>query len=532
MKSSTVQEALETFDKIEATSKRTEKAKLLMSLKDNKAAKALILLAMGRDQFYVKPPKLSAVKPYKSIAFKTYGEAYDEFVILTKRLISGEATGNLARNEVECFLYQAKHMRLAQKWFHAVLAKKLRMGVDTSIQKVWPGLIVPFGCAKGIALIEQKTGKIVARAAKMIDFSDIVYSQPKKDGFNITYRCNLMTGKGTAVSSDNMELPVLKPWADAIAKELSNLALERAFDDPNNIIEVNGEAEAVFNPKIDGKKWKSGWGKASALVKLGMKKTGFDASAITEAQYKLLQNDLRITLYDIYPERAHVEEVAIEYHRRYHVIGSIVFNLKQNARKHSEKMPYNINAKCIDVIESVRCKNQKALAQQHNIWFSNGEEGSIVRMDSTPVKADSKWRGNYVKWKEHSKFDCVIVGVEEGNGRNAGRAGAFVCYIPKTKKFTNITVPNDAARAAVWKVKDKIAGWGLEAVQQADTKTSNAATFPTCARFRHDQPPMNLKVLQKIVSDSKGKCKAVIGTKQLDSKGVLAVANACNKTAK
>ncbi len=533
MKASTVEKAVDTFELISKTSARTEKKRLLLGLQDNKAAKRMVLLAMGADQFYVKPPKLSDVTKVKCTKVEDLSCAWDNFEELIGNLLSGVIKGNSSRDAVNEFLYSVRNFKIAQKWFHAVLEKKLRMGVDTSIQEVWPGLIIPFGCAKGIALIEQKTGKKVPRAEKMIDFNDIVFSQPKKDGFNVTFKCR-RNGTGTAVSSDNMELPVLKPWADIISNEVKHIVRVTGKEDLYNadVIEVNGEVEAVFHPDKDGDKWKSGWGKTSALVKLGIKKTGYDESTISEDQWKMLEKDLRITLYDCYPEIAHIQEVPLEYKRRYSKCRAVVNNIKDILESSNKKQTYTLRARCINLIPSVPCKNQKELDACHKRWLSEGEEGSIVRMNSTPVKADSKWRGNYVKWKEHSKFDAVIVGVEEGNGRNAGRGGAFVTYIPATKKFTNITVPNDLARKEVWKIKDQVAGWYIEAVQQADTKTGNAATFPTMSRFRHDQVPMSLKEVQKIIDSSKGKVKIVIGNKQANGKAIMPLANACNSEAK
>lgn len=525
----TVRIALETFEKIASTTKRTEKERLLRSVVDNKVAKRLIVLALGPDQFYIKPPKLNTI-PKKQRAIGDYESAWLVFENVVSNLLSGKSVGNEARSEVLDLLSKLHDLPLAQKWFHAVLEKKLRMGVDTTIQKVWPGLIVPFGVAKGIALVEQKSGKMVERAKKMVTFP--AGSQPKKDGFNVSFRCNLETGKGVAVSSDNMELPVLKPWANAIAHILRSVISlpSRGYSKVVNVI-VDGEVEAHYDPEAKSDKaWNSGWGKAGALVKLGITKSGYDPSRITPEQYELLERDLRITLYDTYPELAHVETVDIAYRSRYQTTGAIVDNVQKLCSKERPKgSPYALRKRCVSMIEMVTCRNWKELKVAHDAYVARGEEGSIIRLLDAPVLANSRWRGNFVKWKEHAKIDVVILGVIEGTGSNEGRAGAFVGYIPATKKYTKVTVPSIAGKDAVWKKRNSIAGYWIEVVQQKDAKTSNAATFPVLARFRHDQPPMPLAKVKKIAENSK---YAVRISKQMSGNEAIVVAKACNKTSK
>jgi hypothetical protein len=510
--------AIETFEAITSTTKRTEKESLLFSIQSNKYAKRLVKLAIGSKQFYVKPPKLSAL-PKSKHSFSDIDLAYAAFLELTSKLMEGKIVGNEARSNVETFLSQCQHLKLAQKWFHAILEKKLRMGVDTAIQKVWPGLVVPFGVCKGLALVEQKSGKMVERAKKMIHFP--CGSQPKKDGFNVSFRCE--GDVGTALSSDNVELPVLKPWADAIAKVVGTLSLRtNEFPEDSGAIIVDGEAEAIFNAEDIGH-WKSAWGKASALVKAGLKKTGYDPKTISKEMKVMLARDLRITLYDIYPEIAHGQACDIPYMHRYQLCDAIVFNVKKNVLR------TGLNQDVINVIEMAKCKTWEELKTVHDVYIKRGEEGSIIRMFDTPVRADSKWRGNYVKWKEHTKVDAVIIGVEEGRGKNAGRAGAFVCWIPKKKAITRVTVPNDKAKQIVWKYRESLGGYFIEFVQQADTKGGNASTFPVFARFRHDQPPMLMKEVGAVALKSKIDM-ACLG--QLRATKLVSVAEACNKSAK
>lgn len=488
------------FDAIEATTKRTEKAELLKGIAKSKTARLLFWLSMNKDKFYITA---GSVKPeIAEYVFDNTDEAVNEFLKVLHRLSSHKISGNIAKAEVNAFFASLTHRKSkvhasTYKWCLRILDKNLRMGVDSSVHAVWPGIVPVFGVAKGLALIKQKTGERDKRAEKMISYPCDL--EPKKDGFNISIKCDLKDKTSVALSSDNEELPSLQPYATAIFKALLRTKIPKAFGDASVII-VDGECEAKY--RIDDprdSKWQSSWGKCSALCKAGIKKTGYDSSSITPDMVKMLADDLCFSLYEVYPESAHTELFKCERKKRRAFFTAIAENVDRIEFRFGKHASVDVKRKdAVTAISYVTCSNKKELEEQHRKFVEAGEEGSIIRMPDVGVLADSTWRGNYVKYKEYSKEDAIILGVEEGKNRNEGTAGAFVCYMIDKKMISRVTVPTDAVKAWAWKNRTRLHGFCIEVVNAKDkTGDANASRNPVLARFRDDQQP---KPLSEVVS--------------------------------
>lgn len=499
------------FDAIANTAKRTEKHDALLSLAKSKALYTLLYLVFGRDKFYVTAKsveytgKASATKQ----RFASTDEAVSAFLEITWKLANNKLSGNAAKEKLNEFFAAVKKSKnvhaSTHKWLLAVLDKNLRIGIDTSVQDIFPDMIEAFGIPKGLALIEQKSGKRVARAVKMISFPCDV--EPKKDGFNISFVCDIDAKTVKAVSSDNEELPALRPYALLVLKALLKLKQENAIPKQyanQRVIVIDGEVESDYNiaRREDTENWKSSWGKTSALCKAGIKKTGYDAASIDPIIQEMIYRDLFFTFYEAYPNSAHKKMFECK-----RIIRRKFFTAVANA---ITSLKYCVNK--VDVVRfgSFRaiaykvCRNEKELEATHVKNVNDGEEGSIIRMPEVGVLADSKWRGNFVKYKEYSKEDAVILGVVEGTGRNAGSAGSFWAYLPARKQFTKVTVLSDAIKAWIWKHRDVVHGFGIEVVGAKDkTGEANASRNPVLARFRHDQLPMDLKSVQKLCVKAK-----------------------------
>jgi hypothetical protein len=204
---------------------------------------------------------------------------------------------------------------------------------------------------------------------------------------------------------------------------------------------------------------------------------------------KKIDVDLLFSIYEVYPASAH----------------SKTFNCPRPARrKLFTAVVGGTKSKAITAIEYVTVKNEAERVKAHQKFLARGEEGSIVRMPDVGVLADSRWRGNFVKVKAYSKEDGIILGVEEGEGRNAGKGGAFIVYLVEKKKISRVTVPTDAAKEWAWKNRSALHGFGVEVVGAKDlTGDANASRNPVLARFRDDQMPMGLKEVQVICTKNK-----------------------------
>lgn len=493
------------LDAIEATTKRTEKSKLLHGLAKSKAARMVFWLAMNRDKFYVTAKTVKAASP--KVHYADTDAAFAEFTGLLWRLSHNELSGNAAKKEVIGFFANLKHKKSGvhsstHKWCLRILDKKLRIGVDTTVHEVWPGIVEVFGVAKGMALVKQKTGEFDKRALKLISYPCDV--EPKKDGFNISFKCDMRNNTATALSSDGLELPALQGYADVILAKLKTVKLSKRLS-PHRVLIVDGEAEAKYDiSSKDDAAWNSSWGKCSALCKAGIKKTGFDAASMSKTICRMIMNDLVVTLYDIYPPTAHVALFECHRKKRRDAFESIAKHVKKLKFKLRGKETKVVREDAVVAIPYKTCQNFKEVQAYHAKCIDHGEEGSIIRMPNVGVIADSKTRTNYVKYKEYGKIDAVILGVEEGEGRNAGTSGAFVCWVPSKKKISRVTVPTDAVKAWVWKHRKIIHGFWLEVIEAKDaTSSNNASRNPVFARFRDDQLPMSLEEVIEVCKKNK-----------------------------
>jgi hypothetical protein len=492
------------FDAIAATTKRTEKHNLLAGMQKSGAMHTMLFLVFSKDKFYVTAKTIN-YNGQASATKKRYAstdEAVHDFLDVVWKQANNKLSGNAGKqaiNEVFAAIKKSKDNvhPSTHKWLLAVLDKNLRIGIDTSVAELFPDIIEVFGIPKGIALIEQKTGKRVPRAVKMISYPCDL--EPKKDGFNVSIVCDTVKKTAKAMSSDNEELPALRPYARVVLKSLLKQKLPKQFGNATKIV-VDGEVEARFDitNAIDTKSWKSSWGKTSALCKAGILKTGFDASAIKPLIQDMIHSDLDFTLYEIYPVSAHTsvfECPRLVRRKLFEAIADQIRAIKYTNTSGTECL----RKRPIKAIAYKTCRNEKELEAQHARNVGDGEEGSIIRMPDVGVLADSKWRGNFVKYKEYNKIDAVILGVVEGTGKNAGSAGAFQCYVPATKAFTKVTVPTDKVKAWVWKNRALVHGFNIEIIGAKDkTSEANASRNPVLARFRHDQLPLPLAQVKKL----------------------------------
>jgi hypothetical protein len=487
MNKHTVASALDALEQAECTGSKSKKIEILKTASKNPYLKVIIDLAVSDERFFVKKlvrnPKAST-RPDEVVL--------DKFEFLLKQCTASKLSGDAARDALNaCASHGSKRLF---NWLQRILEKNLRIGMDSGFNKVYAGSVSKYGVPKGIAMIEQKTGKRIARAVKMITFPCL--SQPKRDGWNITFRLNFVAKTAEALSSSGKTLPALAAHALHMYKvfETTHPKLARGT------IMVTGEGEATYNPKKDSKHWKSVWGKTSAMAKAGMSKGSFDSKKVTPLLAKAIADDLNFILYDVYPESAHVTLYETSYRIRLIRLRKLVKNLRKKKKNFS-------------VIPTEEASSWKDLDALHRKWMKQGQEGSIIRMPETGVLADSKWRGNYVKWKDTRTLDAVIIGVNAGSGRNKNVAGAYVLWILDQQEEAKSTVLGDAAKAWAMKNKTSIIGYRVEVIAQKDNNGNVAKVRnPVIARYRDDQPPMSAKELEKLT----GRKGAFAGIQQME----------------
>lgn len=79
----------------------------------------------------------------------------------------------------------------------------------------------------------------------------------------------------------------------------------------------------------------------------------------------------------------------------------------------------------IEMVETAYVENEEQAYDFYNKQIETGEEGAILK------NLDFKWEGKRVKgmgkMKQIEESDLVVVGWEEGTGKNTGKLGALVC---------------------------------------------------------------------------------------------------------
>jgi DNA ligase-1 len=89
--------------------------------------------------------------------------------------------------------------------------------------------------------------------------------------------------------------------------------------------------------------------------------------------------------------------------------------------------------------------------------------------------------------------DLVVVGVEEGTGKNQGRLGALVCSGVDHGKTIEVNVGSgfsDVERDGFWADRDLVVGRTVEVLADAVTQNQDGSyslRFPRFLRFRDDK---------------------------------------------
>lgn len=522
--------ALRVLDEIESASGKNAKQEALESNRNNKALQELLRMALCRTTFGMKPEKLEAYRTSQRVV-GDLDSSWFLFHNLTQKLANRTLTGNDARDAVADFFAGMGKEKLAAKWFHRILAKNLRCGIDHTVSAVWPDLVIRWGVPKGMSLVDQKSNKIIKKLDAEIEAAlpDGVDSQPKCDGVHGVAACD--TGEMHSSSGDLY--PAVNRYAKAIAEAVRSLDLPEIFD--GHVPLVSGECEAEYNPKVD-KKWSSTFAKGGAIAKFGRTATGYEPSRISAVMEKLIVKDFKFAIYDIYPDLAQREQVFIPRDVKRKLLKAVVEYCNDNAER------LGIRKNAITLIPQIRCRTRQELKDAHKKWLALGYEGSILRLRKATTLADSKTRNisvNFFKWKEYGYFDGIIIGIKHGkkNTKNEDKGGSYIVWEPDAKQVLCVTIPTDKAKelASSDEAAQALTGYMIEAVKQKDAGGDVAvARFPTLSRFRDDLAPATEAELALIAKHPAVKAfGVVIARNQIRNtqakRIVIATAKACNE---
>ena len=368
---------------------------------------------------------------------------WDAFVTLTENLANRVYTGHAARDKLEEMAGRFE----SEEWevfCGPVLRRDLRAGFsETTINKI---------CKKSIYEIPKFGCQLATNSEGRPEMKGVKRLEPKLDGVRMLLVVNSF-GVATSYSRNGKVYENFGHIEQQVAANAKEFLAKNEFKDG---FVLDGEVTSDS---------------FQALMKQARRKTKANA---TDAVYKV---------FDILPLTA-FEEGKWK--------ASLTTRLACLAyfRPVFDKMPNVDYLPFIDVnLDTAAGKDQMDRYAQDSV--RGGFEGIMIK--DYAAFYECKRSMSWMKWKPTKTFDLVVVDIEEGTGRNAGRTGALVCEGTDDGKFIRVNCGSgmsDEQRDDYWinkkTVKGQIAEVMADAVTQAEDG-SYSLRFPRLVRFRDDK---------------------------------------------
>lgn len=363
-------------------------------------------------------------------------EALEGFLSLLNDLSSRKFTGNAAKDAITSFFRRLDHLQ--QVWCERILLKNLRIGVQSTVNKVWPGAIRTFD----VALAETLRSDFVrGKGIQIID--EVTYPvrvEPKLDGLRLI--AIKRRSKVTLYTRNGNEL-------DTLPRIVATL-----------------EASPFNNFVLDGEGMGDDWNESNSIMMA--KKTKKDDSKMT------------FNVFDALPlEDWDQGKSTMAYAARVELVDSIV--------KSCEFGSPIVQVPHVDVVDEGGLKAY--FAECMDVGF----EGVMLKTLDTPyVFKRSK---NILKLKPCVTYEGVIVGHYEGRRgtKREGLFGGFEVVLPNGVITRVGGGFNDALKASIQlEGPDGFLGKIVEIEAQPDPLTTTGLTkdgkarFPVFTRFRNE----------------------------------------------
>jgi ATP-dependent DNA ligase len=457
-----LERAIRCLENIEATPKRTEKKDLLRSAADNPVLRELFYRAYDWKTTYGLTWKQPDLPKAKAIFGDSYSmeEEWDLFLTILDELAARNLTGQEALDTITRFMRAIDPNRA--QWYGRVLNRNLQIGANVNtFGEIWPELASNFGVSLAEKFKDHHMG---------IQFP--VACEPKYDGLRITMV--FTDGKGVAKTRSGKEYnEVLKHIIDELAPKVVNGA-------------VDGEIYADWEAKgplstYGGKKYKSPWGKTSAMLKTGTYQGIFTPNRVNSDMWKELQGELKFWAFDYISLDVYDPKIAMDrtpHRERRANLVELVASLGPDAST--------------IVMPQVICNDHEELTDTHAEFMSQNHEGSMIKDLNSPYLPSRS--PVMLKRKEEEFIDGVILEVLPGTEgkRNEHWAGRYRVRLSNGIE-TRCNVRGDANRQDHWNRRDELVGTIIEMTQQKDAyAVGDAARFPVFIRLRDDLPKVEV----------------------------------------
>jgi len=426
---------IETLELLETDNSRLFKERVLTENKDDLLLKDFLTMAFDPWKNwgvakYNKPQPLPTRTNHEDVELANFMAVLEA---LNKRVM----TGNKAREAVEEAMSQFDE--LGQKWCERLLWRNLRCGVSAqTINKIWPGSIVPFA----VALAESLTTQGVNGDFKIVDpITYPVRVEAKLDGLRLIAvkdrgEVSLFTRSGTPIET----LPRIVQAIKALKED--------------NIV-LDGE--------VMGEDWNE------------------SASVVMSSKSKKDDSTMRYHVFDMVDLEAWQAQVSKTHYR------ARLLDLQLTIGD-TEGTPFRY-------VKSTMAQDETELREFYNECLDEGYEGVMLkRLDTT-----YQWKrtDSILKMKPVATEEGVVVGWHKANEKTkrAGLFGGFLVLTPNgviTKVGGGYT--DDIKARIQAEGPDTYIGRIVEVEHQPPTTVTGALRFPVFSRFR-DPSDVDPKIL-------------------------------------
>jgi len=363
------------LDQLASDNSRLAKEAILTNTKNNADLKEAFRIALDPlISYYIRkiPAYTKQAKGKQSLTWAMQ-ELLNEFA-------TRNVTGNAAIEHLT-FVLESVNEKDASV-IERIIKQDLRCGVsEATANKIWPKLISTYPVMLASGFDQKLVDKIKFPA----------YCQLKLDGM----RFNAIVRNGTVEyrSRNGKELNIpSKLFSDALLKLASYYGANYVFDGELLVVDSAGKP-------LDRKT-------GNGILSKGVKGTMSDKEA----------SMVRVTLWDAIPFTGFQAGVyKTPYNERFmKLMQNIDFLKGVSAIGH-----------LVDIVWTKEINTQLEAQTIFEKFLADGQEGTILK-SKTNIWEDKRSK-EQIKFKGELECDLVVVGWEEGTGKNVGRLGALVC---------------------------------------------------------------------------------------------------------
>jgi len=360
----TIIKALAVLEKIENTSSRNEKEKLLFDSKNNVVLKNIFKLTHSSDRYYVFPDETCKSQKIKD----TLISRWKQFQSICTDLVNRKITGNASFELIHDFLISCEPIE--NKWFTRILNRNLALGIgETTLYKIWPSLLDTKNNFNKCMLADTWDESLFKEPFKLA-------GEKKFDGI----RCITTIDKNGNITLFTRGGKVIN-HLEHIVNSIKKLNLKSRM--------LDGEL-CVFNRDTG----LTDWPKTLSLAK--------PRKHISDSMRKEIETCVEYHIFDTLNLNAYLNN-------------NSTINLKK--RRHKLKSILSKTDSCISIVEQKIFRTKKQISNFYTNCLESGYEGVILKdLDSTYICDRKK---SWMKIKPTIDKTGIIMGFVEGKDRHS-----------------------------------------------------------------------------------------------------------------